>query len=444
MNIDRNILIDKNNLNKADFFNDLIAQASSAGLLSQDDIFKIQYECVQILAKIICRYNSDFSSSIRIEEAEALMNSVIYTIGFHLKTLTNINEMIDLLRISRIEDLYIKGKERIYESIRYVKKIYIKIKETKLNINNCYYINTIEKALNRIIKKYDAEYHANEVYCLLDYPIAISVNNYTGIEYIKLYVESLYSENVFCNKFDLRDINELLKKCGNVYDDIPINIYSLVFNNFIGKCIIRSINTGLILTEKEVEAIFESIRNKSLNEIWREIIEDLKVMCNNYNGSNNYYFQYMIANVKLLLRKLIDGNKQNENNVFIINDNTEDVIYYDNPKMSAQKYKLLLHRVISCSEKKRKILLITDNIESVADLIDIMRDANLLEDEVTEIIEKISRNIFAVMYKIFDLGIFGCCDEDDVVARSIENYYNKLNMEDKTFVDAYIAKLKLS
>lgn len=47
--------------------------------------------------------------------------------------------------------------------------------------------------------------------CSIDYQLYIDTMNFMGIEYVYNYLYDLSLENEFCNKFNIDEINKLLK-----------------------------------------------------------------------------------------------------------------------------------------------------------------------------------------------------------------------------------------
>ena len=86
-NIEKKHIIDSNKLSGEQYFTSILQETYSNGLLCDSDMEKIQLQCIQLLAYKCERYSGGESSSIRVEAAESIMKSNLYTIGLYLKSL---------------------------------------------------------------------------------------------------------------------------------------------------------------------------------------------------------------------------------------------------------------------------------------------------------------------------------------------------------------------
>ncbi|MDP4109159.1 MAG: DUF6179 domain-containing protein, partial [Bacillota bacterium] len=59
-----------------------------------------------------------------------------------------------------------------------------------------------------------------------------------GIEYINGYLNKLYHENIFCGKFDIRDIERLMGNLAPNYKEAYLNIFEPVLVNSLGSAVL--------------------------------------------------------------------------------------------------------------------------------------------------------------------------------------------------------------
>ena len=105
-------VIEKEKLSDEFYFQSLVEQGYSQGLFTDSDIERIQYECLALLAHNVERFNPG-SSSIRIEEAQSIMASNMFTIGLCLKAYQNPDDAITAIQNERIAELYHTGRDLI-------------------------------------------------------------------------------------------------------------------------------------------------------------------------------------------------------------------------------------------------------------------------------------------------------------------------------------------
>lgn len=88
-NIEKQCIINSNKLSSEFYFNSILQEAYICGLLNDSDLENIQLQCINLLAYKSDRYNMGESSSIRVETAESIMKSNLYSIGLYLKSLSD-------------------------------------------------------------------------------------------------------------------------------------------------------------------------------------------------------------------------------------------------------------------------------------------------------------------------------------------------------------------
>ena len=82
-NITKADFIDRTLLKQDHYFESLSQAAYQAGAITDNDINRIQIDCINLLAEKSKKYTSG-SESVLIEEAEMIMQSNLYTVGLYL------------------------------------------------------------------------------------------------------------------------------------------------------------------------------------------------------------------------------------------------------------------------------------------------------------------------------------------------------------------------
>lgn len=103
--LDKISVIEVGKLDSEYYFQSLLEQAYSKWLLSGSDIERLQYECLNLLAYKTERFNAGDSSSIRIEKAQDIMTSNLFTISLWLKTYTNPDDAVTALQNETISEI---------------------------------------------------------------------------------------------------------------------------------------------------------------------------------------------------------------------------------------------------------------------------------------------------------------------------------------------------
>lgn len=95
-----------------------------------------------------------------------------------------------------------------------------------IEIDNYFYNATLKDGIKVFFKLYNYSYDAHTITINVDYETCIGRPNLYGIEFINKYLEFINYENIFCNKFN--NIDKMLQKIYNKYQDMPINIFENV------------------------------------------------------------------------------------------------------------------------------------------------------------------------------------------------------------------------
>ena len=88
--------IDKEMLDERAYFPSLLQSALSFGLLDEKDAERIQGELLELLSRQIGRFNNGDSSSVRVETAQELSDSILYTVGAFLRE-KEIPDAVDMI-----------------------------------------------------------------------------------------------------------------------------------------------------------------------------------------------------------------------------------------------------------------------------------------------------------------------------------------------------------
>ncbi|MDD4165052.1 MAG: DUF6179 domain-containing protein [Eubacteriales bacterium] len=270
-NIERVSRIDALKLNQGYYFHSLLGAAYEKGMISESEIEKIQLDCIDLLSYKAKRYTDNNSSSLRVELAEYIMTSNLYTIGLYLKTFPVADDAVNALTEKSMLDLYLSGRKIIDSMINSAKRRYSLVIKSILDNNNQFYKPTVVSAIRGFFKKYNPDYGAHENIITADYPTCNPIEDITGIEFIKKYLDFIYAENMFCKHFFPQDIDALLCGVDNRYEALVFNIFEEVLTGAIG-CVLSGQNPcTLNISAAQAAALCEQIYLKNDLQIEKDI-----------------------------------------------------------------------------------------------------------------------------------------------------------------------------
>ena len=392
-NIEKISVIDRSKLNEEFYFQSLLEEAYGSKMLLDAGIEKIQFECLELLAYKTERYNSGDSSSIRVEIAESIMKSNLYTIGIWLKSFTCADDAFKTLKDTKIFDLYNKGRKCIDSKLNSTKHIFTLVMQNKLDTDNHAYNDTVIDGMKGFFKIYNPDYEAHEIHITADYPLCNPIENLVGIEFIQRYLESIYYENMFCRYFSAEDIHHLLCGYDKGYSNLLINIFEQVLTTAIG-CKLAGINAiGLNISPVQIEYLHSILSQKLSRDIEKMILKATQDLQDEFSIKNILLKQYMGKSLPTIISNVCHAVKGNTlDKVFITLNHPElnPKLYFSfGDKMDDEQYRNIVEEIMQCRFLSDKIAIIKGKIKSLADLEDLLFDAELSSNEIAAILNEL-------------------------------------------------------
>ena len=208
-------------LDGENYFVSLFTEALSHGLMSQAEADSLRAGFFTLLGKKTLDFTDGKSSSVRTEQAEALMSSVFYTASLALKSCPSVYDAIDMMKTQSAEEIYSAGRKRLETKLKTAKLYRSLVLKTMLKCDNRTYKATLDDGIKGFFRLYDPEFGADRTVITADYPLFIPVTGLCGIEFICKYLESAYYENLFCSLFTQDGIKNVLKAvCSDPAEDV--------------------------------------------------------------------------------------------------------------------------------------------------------------------------------------------------------------------------------
>jgi hypothetical protein len=315
-NIER---IRRENHNQNHYTVSLLAEAHRTGLIEKAAIDGIQGQIMLILRDLIMRYTGGESTSVVVETAERILNSVYYCIDAYIKNLHNPEEEIALLKGHNIKGIYEKGVEIIISCIAEAKELFKEILKRKLDVPLMAYNATIDEAFPDFFREYGVMFNAHDTMASIDYPLVFDDMKIQGIFYIKQYLEKLEIETEFCCLFKSADITKILINYGRInhidYREPLVNIFELLFNNSVFSVLSGNNADRLVISKLQYDILlrrFNSIDSNELdtliNEAFDKLISELYI---DHPKLIDYIDQYKKVFTLQLFNAIEKGNLQN-------------------------------------------------------------------------------------------------------------------------------------
>ena len=403
-NIEKRPLIDRNKLRGEFYYNSLLQEAYSCGLLDESDLENIQFQCIGLLADKTEKYNIGESSSIKVELAENIMKSNLYTIGLYLKTLPDPDRAAVELKTVKIAELYERGRKLVNARFQIAKGIYNLVQRNKLvTPNHSYNLTLGEKGIGIFFKAYDPEYEAHEFPASIDYQLCNPVEDLAGVEFIQKYLENLYLENEFCLIFKAENIHHLLYGYDKGYADLLINIFEQVLTAALGCSLANRNIRELGITQEDLRSLYIKLLkhdNPDLMLIIHQAMEEMFAELKIRNPSLRSYIERSLPNIASGIKNALKLNTLDKVFIIPVNPDLEPKIKFESGvKMDDEEYRRLIEELLRCRYSSDKLALIKEKVKSFDDLEDILLDTQLGEEEFVSLLNTLGDMEIAVMIK---------------------------------------------
>jgi len=231
--------------------------------ISDEDRILIEAKLWKLLGKRTERYTMGDSTSIPVEIAEELLNSIFFSLELELRELTNVSEV---LIEKDINDLLEASWNKITSLIDEGKNLLELVKKSSTDVENISYNDTLNE-IGKFFYKYNYRFFAHKIDCSIDYQLSNPISEkFQGIEYINEYLKALLIENEFCRCFDKDNISYILNRQSSDYKELLINIFDPILTNSIGLNILGEDILKLEITPLQRETLLEIFRKLSKPE----------------------------------------------------------------------------------------------------------------------------------------------------------------------------------
>ena len=189
-------------------------------------------ELLFVLSEQIERYTAGKSSSVPMETAENILQSILYCVKAYLQAIPDAGTAA--LHITpRI--LFQEGQRILSSEVEKARHIWTDVKKTRIPTDLYVYNSTVDEGIKGFFSTYDLKFAAHENGALCgfpDYPLFCDDRSLEGILYMKRYLEQMKRENIWCAQFGKNKIRSILLVHGLKYHldyrEMIVNIPELV------------------------------------------------------------------------------------------------------------------------------------------------------------------------------------------------------------------------
>lgn len=398
-------------LDAVSFFNELVKEGCRLSLLSPSQLEAIQFQLLHLLTDQINRWTGGQSSSVPLETGQCIQQSVIYTIGYYLKSLPDAQCALEELKSNAPADLFLKGKQLLGKARKQSQKLLLLLQEKRIDTDLLAYNDTLGEGLPSFFSAYDMDFGAHETPASIDYPLGNDKMNLSGIEYIHEYLQKLQLENEFCSYFSTEEVNGLLRGYDRQYKELLFNIYELVLTNAVGCLLLGNNDRKLHLSDYERRSLQQELSilsGEKLDERVDEAVSRLLRILFILKPALVEYIKASAINLKSRLKNALEINGLTH--LFLsIADEAEGaaIEYEDNPPLEQGSFQKLADEIRDCRFFPDKIALLHDVPLSITDLTDLLEGSCFFDDEYQELFASLDEIRLALLMKKLPLDPAG-------------------------------------
>lgn len=182
-------------------------------------------ELVPIVSDLAERFTSKESSSITYERARQFMEAATYCIAHFF----DVGGEAPMSReIPPAKDAYRLGYEAVIEKVKITQRKYNELATFFDHYGNIAYRDTVQKAIPGFFMYYDVRFAPTENIITMDYPVFGLDMELEGIDMIAQYLDAIYEEQIFLQRFPRQFIIEELRSFHPKYEKEIINLKEII------------------------------------------------------------------------------------------------------------------------------------------------------------------------------------------------------------------------
>ena len=353
--------------------------SSSAGTEAISLTGAARAELWQLLGEVAADFTMGDSSSVRVETAGALLQSILFCIEHQqLVSQDDPSDLNRLLTCSPAKALYRSGLRAVAEKTEAAKVLLRTAESGAVKLDNLAYHETL-KELAVFFKKVDSRFFAHDIPCMIDYPLFAPVpETLKGIDWISAYLTRLCLENDFINRFPVTRVLTLLQAfCRDLREEL-INLYEPVATNALGLSLLGEDPLLLEISEADRYRLIRLLASVPAEELPSLLSDASQALCSGLgftDAASQAYLCAFAADLAVRLRSPLRSEDLSE--LFLsfpepLPKPAGTVTFQDRAPMEDEKLRAVLAEASDCRFVSDKVTLILREAHSIRDLAEIL------------------------------------------------------------------------
>lgn len=302
-----------------------------------------------------------------------------------------------------VEQRFCDGQKRLLSLMEESERDFRAILAMKIHLPLDTYYGTLYREIPTFFRLYDGQYAAHETPGLMDYPLAIEIENLTGIVYIHEYLRRMRIECEYIHRVTETLCSELISAYSRKYDmditSVPVNFFEILMG--------QAFAAALILDQegKDCASVWIIAEDNPLVELWLHPIsaclptlsalsdlsfserrERIAKVCEavcyfpDASGPQTVEYAHIYADRWIILFESALENQCPENLILYppvkaAAEDTEAPSYFvQGEPMPDNEYTELVEKLSAAADVQEQNQLIRTNVHSRKDLLDILQE----------------------------------------------------------------------
>ena len=229
-------------------------------------------ELLPIVAALAEQYTSKESTSVSYEQANRLMEAVLYCID----QCSEVGQLASNRGLTARE-AYEWGYELVVQKVKRTQELYNEMIVEFCAYGNENYEASVKRAIPGFFQYYDAKFAPRETIITMDYPTICPIADETGINAVAKYVEYISCEQRFLEALPQEYVCDILFRFQTDYGKQFYNICQIIIRHILGHMLIGEplgnragekeyATLGRLILERDAEYLEKMIK-KSLHQL---------------------------------------------------------------------------------------------------------------------------------------------------------------------------------
>ncbi|MGF7144688.1 hypothetical protein HNQ56_003120 [Anaerotaenia torta] len=381
--------IEEGSLDPRYYFQSLLQAAAEQKQLTQQQVQELQYGLIHLMTKEVERYTNAESSSIPVEKAQELLQSITYQIGSYLKTIPDMQNKLDLLKQEAPEVLFYRGMKLVTEAREEALQLLTKLQKKNRRWDSIAYEDTVYHGLPEFFHDYDIEYGAHEIPGSIDYPLMCTMRDYLGVEYVHEYLKRLTIEDNILSRFSGEAVRHLIDSYDPEARHLLVNLCELATINAIGCVLLGRELREPLLSRREIGELTELLKGGGIvpdegggrglpdrGEMQR-FLRDTVMQMGEFlllSREETDYIQGFVPELAMRLWSHLDTNSLEKLFLYMDREEEAEEKLYTGEPMEDERLRELIEEIRETEELESKVRLIQERVSSIADLTEILEE----------------------------------------------------------------------